>query len=453
MANNVDYSKSSPNYTGNASVRAAFGYPRSIDTITIHWWGDPNTNPTYEGVVAWLCNPRAQASAHDVITGSGNRVAVIVNYQDAAWHAGNAKGNATSLGFECDPRCRNEDYEAVAQDVAETWRYYGREIPLVPHNSWKATQCPGNYDLNRIANRARQINNPAPQPPAIKEVARQDFNPVKKFIFTQDSLLEKIPGGGDAGNGKVFKANELVEIKQKLSMSDGSVWYRTQYSSDKELAQGFRAANVKEYVEVPAVAEWIRNLKDITDVKLSVLPAGGTRVINLINLQPVNDTIIPKGTQVDIAKETTVGGVKFLISSYSANGNIANGILASDLGTPVTPPVEEKPEWLKNLKDIEDKDFWTRSETPVLNIENGDVLERLPINTKVRVTHATEILHKDLLVLEGGKKVIESVYLSDTPIKNPTDDLEQRVSVLEKLVGYVIQFLQNLFNGFKPEGK
>lgn len=453
MANNVDYSKSSPNYTGNASVRAAFGYPRSIDTITIHWWGDPNTNPTYEGVVAWLCNPRAQASAHDVITGSGNRVAVIVNYQDAAWHAGNAKGNATSLGFECDPRCRDEDYEAVAQDVAETWRYYGREIPLVPHNSWKATQCPGNYDLNRIANRARQINNPAPQPPAIKEVARQDFNPVKKFVFTQDSLLERIPGGGDAGNGRVFKANEQVDIKQKLSMSDGSVWYRTQYSSDKELAQGFRAANVKEYVEVPAVAEWIRNLKDITDVKLSVLPAGGTRVINLINLQPVNDTIIPKGTQVDIAKETTVGGVKFLISSYSANGNIANGILASDLGTPVTPPVEEKPEWLKNLKDIEDKDFWTRSETPVLNIENGDVLERLPINTKVRVTHATEILHKDLLVLEGGKKVIESVYLSDTPIKNPTDDLEQRVSGLEKLVAYVVQFLKNLFSGFKPEGK
>ena len=453
MANNVDYSKSSPNYTGNASVRAAFGYPRSIDTITIHWWGDPNTNPTYEGVVAWLCNPRAQASAHDVITGSGNRVAVIVNYQDAAWHAGNAKGNATSLGFECDPRCRDEDYEAVAQDVAETWRYYGREIPLVPHNSWKATQCPGNYDLNRIANRARQINNPAPQPPAIKEVARKDFNPVKKFVFTQDSLLERIPGGGDAGNGRVFKANEQVDIKQKLSMSDGSVWYRTQYSSDKELAQGFRAANVKEYVEVPAVAEWIRNLKDITDVKLSVLPAGGTRVINLINLQPVNDTIIPKGTQVDIAKETTVGGVKFLISSYSANGNIANGILASDLGTPVTPPAEEKPEWLKNLKDIEDKDFWTRSETPVLDIENGDVLERLPINTKVRVTHATEILHKDLLVLEGGKKVIESVYLSDTPIKNPTDDLEQRVSGLEKLVAYVVQFLKNLFSGFKPEGK
>ena len=378
MANNVDYSKNSPNYTPNASVRAAYGYPRSIDWITIHWWGDPNTNPTYEGVVSWFSQTRSQVSAHDVITGTGNRVAVMVDYNNAAWHAGNAQGNATSLGFECDPRCRPEDYEAVAQDVAETWRFYGREIPLRGHNSWMATQCPGNYDLNRIAQRAREINNHKPAPAPVP---------------------------------------------------------------------------VPQPTPVPAQPEWVRNLKDITDVKLSVLPAGGTRVINLNTLAPVNDVIIPKGTQVDIAKETTVGGKKFYISNYSANANIANGVLASDLGVPVVEPPVEKPEWLKNLKDIEDKDFWTRSETPVLNIENGTVTRRLPINTKVRITHATELVGKSLLVLEGQKEVIETVYLSDTEIKNPDTDLEHRVSALEKLVAYVVQFLKNLFSGFKPEGK
>ena len=373
MANKVDYSKNSPNYTPNALVRGAFGYPRTIDWITIHWWGDPNQGPSYEGVVAWLCNPRSQVSAHDVITGTGSRVAVIVNYSDAAWHAGSATGNATSLGFECDPRCRDEDYEAVAQDVAETWRYYGHEIPLRPHNSWSTTQCPGHYDLNRITARARQINNPKPAPTPVP---------------------------------------------------------------------------APQPTPVPAQPEWVRNLKDITDVKLSVLPAGGTRVINLNTLAPVKDVIIPKGTQVDIAKETTVGGKKFYISSYSANANIANGVLASDLGVPVKPPVQEKPEWLKNLQDISDKDMWTRSETPVLNIENGDVLERLPINTKVRVTHATQVVGKNLLVLEGNKKVIETVYLSDTPISNPDDDLEKRVSALEKIVAYMVQFLEGIFKSF-----
>src|SRR5690349_8205363 len=115
MANNVDYSQNSPNYTPNAQVRASFGYPRTIDWITIHWWGDPNTQPSYEGVVSWLCQTRSQVSAHDVITGTGSRVAVIVDYNNAAWHAGNALGNASSIGFECDPRCRPEDYEAVSQ--------------------------------------------------------------------------------------------------------------------------------------------------------------------------------------------------------------------------------------------------------------------------------------------------------------------------------------------------
>lgn len=376
MANNVDYSKDSPNFTPQSQVGGAFGFPRSIDWITIHWWGDPATNPTYEGVVAWLCNPRSQVSAHDVITGTGSRVAVLVNYTDAAWHAGNAQGNATSLGFECDPRCRPEDYEAVAQDVAETWRYYGREIPLRGHNSWRATACPGNYDLNRIVQRARQINAPAPAPqPAPKPTP--------------------------------------------------------------------------EPTPVPVQPEWVRNLKDITDVKLSVLPAGGTRVINLNTLAPVNDVLIPKGTQVDIAKETTVGGKKFYISNYSANANIANGILASELGVPVVEPPVEKPEWLENLEDITDKDMWTRSETPVLNVENGEVLERLPINTKVRITHATTMVGKDLLVLEGGKKVIETVYLSDTELTNPNEDLEKRVSALEKLVESVVQFLEGIFKSFR----
>ena len=149
MASNTVLTQyNSPNFTANASVAAVFGLPRSIDFITIHWWGDPKTNPSFEGVVAWLCNTRSGVSAHDVITGTGRKVAVIVNYYDAARHAGNARGNATSLGFECDPRCRDEDYAAVAQDVAATWKYYGRIITLRPHSSWTSTKCPGNYDLN-----------------------------------------------------------------------------------------------------------------------------------------------------------------------------------------------------------------------------------------------------------------------------------------------------------------
>lgn len=437
----------SPNYTPNAQVAAAFGYTRTIDYITIHWWGDPNLNPSFDGVVAWLCNPRSQVSAHEVSTGTGKKSATLVNYPDAGWHAGNAMGNAKSIGIECDPRCRNEDYAVVSEVIADLWTIYGKK-PLRKHSSWSATACPGNYDLARLqreaeAHYARKVA-PTPAPtPAVVEKSRVVYNPLVKFKFTRDSRLEKIPTGGAVGD-TIYRAGAEVDIAQQLTMSDGSIWYRTAYSSSKELAQGFRAQNVEKVIVAPVQPEWIRNLKDITDLKLSVLPAGGTLVYDLLTFAAVPDTNIPKGTVVDIAKETTVGGKKFYITKWSADRNVATGILASDLGVPAEPPVNDKPEWLENLEDIADKKMWTRSETPVLNVSNGSVSRTLPINTEVFITHATEMVGKDLLVLEGQKEVIETVYLSDTPIANPDDDLKARVDALEALV----KALTEAFNKF-----
>lgn len=450
----------SPNYTPNSQVRAIFGMNRTIEGITIHWWGDPNQNPSFEGVVAWLCRANGSSSAHTVATGTSNRAAWIVNAVDAAWHAGNARGNATTIGIECDPRCRNEDYAVVAELIADIWIAYKSKLPLIPHRNWTSTACPGNYDLNRLRNEAevwyqKKTNTaPTPAPTPVKEQSRQVFSPVKKFKFNKASRLYNVLSYTVVDNSRVYPAGEEIQIKQLLTLTNGNKWYRTVYSSDNEIGTGFRAEDLVEVVAPaptpePVQPEWIRNLKDITDVKLTVLPATGTRVVNLTNLQPVNDTIIPKGTQVDIAKETTVGGKKYYISNYAATHNVSNGILASDLGVPVTPPEQEKPEWLKNLKDIEDQDFWTRSETPVLKLEDGSTVRTLPINSKVRITHATQIVGNDLLVLEGQTEGIETIYLSDKPIENPDDDIEERLSALEKIVKAIVDFLTGLFKNFK----
>lgn len=149
MANyNEINSSNSPNYTAGRGGN-------KISAITIHWWGDPAQNPSAEGVVNWLCNPAAQVSAHLVVTGTGRRVWQLVNDQDTAWHAGNWTGNQTTIGIECDPRCRDEDYDTIAEVIADLWRYYGK-LPLRGHNSWVATRCPGNYDLNRLQALAEQ---------------------------------------------------------------------------------------------------------------------------------------------------------------------------------------------------------------------------------------------------------------------------------------------------------
>ena len=366
----------SPNYTPENQARATWGRPRTIEIVAQHWWGDPNTNPTFEGVIATLCNPARQASAHFVATGTGRRVACLVDLNNASWATNSA--NPYSISIEGDPRCRPEDYDVIAELIAELRVAYGIQLPIKPHREFVATACPGNYDLNRLNALALekqkyadinkdygQITIPAPQPPA------------------------------------------------------------------------------------PTQPEWIRNLKDITDVKLSVLPAAGTKVINLNTLAPVNDVIIPKGTQIDVAKETTVGGKKFYISSYSASNGVSNGILASDLGVPVVVPPVEKPEWLKNLKDIADVDMYTRSETPVLDITTSQTVQTLPINSKIRVIKSTEVLGKQMLVLDGEKTMIDTMYASDKPIPSPTDDLEKRVSALEKIVNAIVTFLTDLFKNFK----
>ena len=157
MAYNELNQYTSPNQSSGAENR------RQIKGITIHWWGNPSNNPTFEGVVAWLCNPASQVSAHLVVTGTGRRVAQIVDDNQIAWHAGNWEGNRTTIGIECDPRVRDEDYDVIAEVVADLWRYYGK-LPLYPHKHWVSTACPGVYDVNRIKALAeRKLSGEAPQ--------------------------------------------------------------------------------------------------------------------------------------------------------------------------------------------------------------------------------------------------------------------------------------------------
>jgi len=137
----------SPNYTPASQTRAVWGKDRVITEIACHWWGDPNTNPSYEGVIGTLCNPARQASAHYVATGTGRRVACLVSPSDNSWCTNQA--NPWTISIEADPRCRDEDYDVVAELIANIRSAYGN-LPLVPHNKYVATTCPGNWDLGRL---------------------------------------------------------------------------------------------------------------------------------------------------------------------------------------------------------------------------------------------------------------------------------------------------------------
>ena len=144
MAYKYETQWDSPNFTKGR---------QSIEFLVIHWWDDPAKNPSYDGVISTLLNPARQASAHYVATGTGRRVACLVSPNDTAWHAGTAKPatnpNPKSIGIECDPRCRPEDYDVVAELVADIRSAFGNK-PLKKHSDFVPTRCPGNWDLAKI---------------------------------------------------------------------------------------------------------------------------------------------------------------------------------------------------------------------------------------------------------------------------------------------------------------
>ncbi len=436
----------SPNYTPKSQVPYVYGMPRTIDGIIFHWWGDPAQNPQFLNIVNFLCRANGNTSAH--LVGESGRVAWIVDAVNAAWHAGNARGNATQVGYECNPRLAAGDYQTMGEFLYDMEKAYGKTLPITVHKQWSSTAC-SPIDLNRIRSIANALHKsdstPAPAPAKWVAMAKP-----RTMVAAVDLYVRNLDSGKNQGD--VIKKGTKIDFNTQKTI--GSTTYlRSKYSTSKNLNWGIDMKQLKE-VEVAPVPqpEWIRNLKDITDTKLSVLPAAGVKVLNLTTFTPVDGTIIPKGTQIDIAKETTIGGKKYYLSSYAVSKGLPWGIPADQLGVPVVTPPAEKPEWLKNLKDITDKDFWTRSATPVLSAVDGHTVRTLPINTKVRVTHTTEILGADYMVvsLDGDKaaEIVEPVYLSDTEIKNPNEDLEKRVSALEKIVDAIVTFLTNMFKNF-----
>lgn len=134
----------SPNFTLGKYSKKVFGYDRKIEGFTVHWWGDPKNKPSYEGVRSYLCRKNGNTSAHLVVTGTGRRASCIVNYNDVAWHSGNAWGNARTIGIELDPRGRESDKDVFAEVLADLRSAFG-DKPLYMHSHFSNTQCPGVY--------------------------------------------------------------------------------------------------------------------------------------------------------------------------------------------------------------------------------------------------------------------------------------------------------------------
>lgn len=451
----------SPNFTPGSQTLAFYGRPRSISGGAGHWWNWPRSGATHAGIVSYMANPARQAAPHAVL--SDGWVTEMVRDGDTAWCTSAA--NPYTFAIEIDPRIMfkwgydnpSAAERALGERIFQTLCEYIADkgyhnLPWKPHNVWApGTQCnPIPYD--EVMARAKQIWNEKYNKPRVVETGREVYSPLKKFTVAQDCILENIPNGGDAGT-RVYRKGEQIDIKQRLTMSDGSVWYRTQYSSDNELAAGFRAQNLAAVVEVP---EWQRNLKNIEPIKLMVLPAEGTQIVNLNNGS--NIAPLGKGTWVDFVKSTTVGGREYLISKYSADHAMPNGILREHVGVPAEPPKNEKPAWLEKWEDIADVTMYTRVEAPLVNLLNGETIKLIPINTPIEVASTTLWAERKYAITKYSteKQLAQGIlidHLDDEPIKQPetpvepapeqppVKTIEERLNWLERAVAAILKFL------------
>lgn len=126
----------------------------SVDTIVIHHWG--NDGQRFEDVCNFFAGGPG-TSAHFVV--EAGRCAQLVDVKDVAWHAGDWIANNRSIGIECRPEMSPEDFETVAQVIADLETYYGRSFYIHGHKDIVSTLCPGRwYDqLDRLIDRVNAI--------------------------------------------------------------------------------------------------------------------------------------------------------------------------------------------------------------------------------------------------------------------------------------------------------
>lgn len=137
----IDETVTAHNFTPARSVLAAFKLPRAINGVTVHHWG--NDGQSFDGVLNYLASNNARtSSAHFIL--QEDRVACIVSPADAAWHAGHAAGNATTIGIECRPEMTAGDLATLASLIRWLEGVYG-PLTVYKHSDWAATACPGRY--------------------------------------------------------------------------------------------------------------------------------------------------------------------------------------------------------------------------------------------------------------------------------------------------------------------
>ena len=128
------------------------------DLIVIHV-----TQGEKGAVAGWFNSPRAQVSAHYLITKLGE-VWRFVDEADTAFHAGDYDINLRSVGLEHEgvgPNYRPNEAQLeasvkLAGQICKRWNLEPNGATIQPHRAFRATRCPADFPMERYISMVEQ---------------------------------------------------------------------------------------------------------------------------------------------------------------------------------------------------------------------------------------------------------------------------------------------------------
>ena len=270
MSYNIEIRLASKNGWHTPDEARAYYRRYSREGFTVHWWGDPASNPdsAHDNIVNYILG-KAQAGTGSVnYVLSNNKITLLVGPDNVAWAS--QAGNPTTVSCEFSPHLNAEGYKKAGWLINELEGRYGHGLRLYPHNFWFATQCPGTLDINRMRAEADKWKsggyNPAPVPQPIPTPVVPPA-PVSNIVWTQWTegkikyVLNKDANLWNFNTTtwqmqaiKQFKKGEIFEVfGQALNTKLNATYYVTEYSFNKKITNGVNPADLDLYTPPVAV--------------------------------------------------------------------------------------------------------------------------------------------------------------------------------------------------------
>lgn len=414
--------------------------------ITWHWWGLPSQNPdsAHDNIVNYLAGnaSRGVSSVNYVL--SNTKITMGVGPDNVAWAS--QSGNPVSVSVELSPNLNAEGYKKAGWLAAQIAARYGGDRKYYPHNYWNSTQCPGHISLDRIRQEEDKWQR--------GDYTKPPTPPAPKWNYTAKVGKAKVTGTGGAGL-YVLKAPQLnaqtVTVVNEGTMMDfvgyvtngdavngNKKWWKNTYGNY------FSSAYSPEYKPAPATPTPdplppptpVPAGPTVIPVKQKVMyTLKNAKLVNIEDMKMIKQFAVD--TPMDIGAETTWKGNKFFLTKWAYDNKKPQGFLVGDLKetkvpapvepTPNPAPVEpapkpEDPEWVKNLRDIDDTEFWLKEDTKLVDITTGKPAK---VNDKETVLKKDESFVASALTVVGKKEYRITDYSFKKGVFNgvPTDSL------------------------------